>query len=139
MSDRKYRQRGYQDSGSERSERGPRRPRSDRPSGPRTRGLGKPTSTVFRCAVCGEKQLASSGVELDSTCWKCGADLHTCTHCRYFDSSAPRECRQPVKDYVSSKAKRNSCELFEAKEAQEHGQNESPSDAKAAFDALFKI
>jgi len=140
MSDRKYRQRGYQDS--DRPERGPRRPRGDRPSGPRGRGLGKPTSTVFRCAVCGEKQLAGAAVELDSTCWKCGADLHTCTHCRYFDTSAPRECRQPVKEHVTSKAKRNACELFEAKATQEFAEDlggDTPSDAKSAFDALFKL
>ena len=139
MSDRKYRQRGYQDSGGERRERAPRRPRDERPPGPRGRGLGKPASTVFRCAVCGEKQLASAEVERESTCWKCGTDLHTCTHCRHFDTSAPRECRQPVEEHVSAKAKRNACELFAARETQELGRSESPSDAKAAFDALFKI
>ncbi len=138
MSDRKYRQRGYQDSGGERRERGPRPPRGERPPGPRGRGFGKPTATVFRCAVCGEKQLASTEIDLSSTCWKCGTDLHTCTHCRHFDTSAPRECRQPVKEHVSSKAKRNACELFEIRETKEVGQSEAPSDAKAAFDALFK-
>ena len=145
MSERKYRQRGYQDSDRdpERRPPGPKRPRGERPAGPRGRGLGKPTATVFRCAVCGEKQLAATEIDLESRCWKCGADLHTCTHCRHFDTSAPGECRQRAAEYVSSKAKRNRCELFETKASQEFARSEggvdSPSDAKAAFDALFKI
>ena len=138
MSDQKYRQRGYRDD--DREERTQRRP----PRGPRDptlrpggRGLGKPTATVFRCAVCGHRQSADIGP--GSVCAQCGKDLHTCTHCKYFDTSAPNECRQPVKDYVSSKAKRNHCELFEAKASQEFAQESgSPKSARDAFDALFK-
>ncbi len=149
---RKYGQRGYQDDDRDdrASRRGPRQPRERRP-GPRGRGLGKPTATVFRCAVCGEKQLdgttylAPSGgatIGLEATCWKCSTDLHTCTHCRHFDSSARGECRASAPDYVASKAKRNACELFEAKATQEFAENQggdTPSDAKTAFDALFKL
>ncbi len=110
--------------------------------GPRGRGLGKPTVTVFRCAVCGEKQRDDLQIALDSTCWKCNADLHSCTHCRHFDTSAPGECRQSVPEYVASKAKRNTCGTFEPKAAQEVDEAanfDSPSDAKSAFDALFKL
>ena len=145
MSDRKYRQRGYQDSDrgrGERSRSGSPRQRGERRPGPRGRGLGKPTATVFRCAVCGEKQLADAAVERESTCWKCGTDLHTCTHCRYFDTAAPGQCRQAVESYVASKAKRNDCRHFAAKATQEFAENqgvETPSDAKSAFDALFKL
>ncbi len=139
----KYRQRGYQDDdrGDERQRsKGPRRPVDSRekPLGPRGRGLGKPTATVFRCAVCGQDQ--SVGVDFDSTCSKCAADLHTCTHCAYFDTSAPSECRKGVTFYVSNKAKRNECELYAPKAAQELAREpESPRSAKSAFDALFKV
>ncbi len=143
MSDRKYGQRGYQqgdrDRDRERSSPGPRR---EPPMGPRGRGLGKPTLTVFRCAVCGEKQRDDQPINLESTCWKCHADLHTCTHCRHFDSSAPGECRRAAPDYVASKAKQNICGLFEPKAAQEVDETanfDKPSDAKTAFDALFKF
>lgn len=140
MSDRKYRQRGYRDGDRDRGPRGPRGPRPPRPPGPRGRGLGKPTETVFRCAVCGKKQLEGVEVKVDSTCWKCGADLHTCTHCRHFAPGIPKECRQPLADYVPAKAKRNDCGYFEPKLAQEFGgEPDNPTDAKAAFDALFKL
>lgn len=149
MSDQKYRQRGYRDS--DRDE--PREQRSGGPrpgprrEGPRGRGLGKPTATVFRCAVCGHQQ--SPGIAIESVCERCGADLHTCTHCASFDISAPNECRRNaslvplrgnVTQAVTSKAKSNRCELFEAKAAQETArQTDSPTSARDAFDALFKI
>ncbi len=147
MSERKYRQRGYQDSDRERSPSGPRRAPGERPagptgSGPRGRGLGKPTATVFRCAACGQKQLDDVRVEQDTTCRKCGADLHTCTHCRHFDPSAPAECRKPVTRRVAAKARRNDCRLFEVRATREFASPsgaDSPADARAAFDALFKI
>lgn len=138
MSERKYRQRGYMDDdrGSPR-ERRPA-PARERDPGPRGRGLGQPTATAFRCAVCGFAQ--SPAVTAESVCGKCGADLHTCTHCAHFDTSAPNECRRPGVAYVSAKAKRNRCELFEPKAVREFAQEaDSPSSAKAAFDALFKF
>ena len=141
MSDRKYRQSGYQDqAGEERGRReAPRGPADsrDRPPRPRGRGLGKPTTMVFRCAVCGQAE--SSGIALGSICTKCGADLHTCTHCAHFDTSAANECRKVVPVYIASKAKKNDCDLYEPKAAQEFAKDaEPPSAAKSAFDALFK-
>ncbi len=144
MSDRKYGHRGYMDSDrdDDRGRQGPRRPRGERPEGPRGRGLGKPTATVFRCAVCGEKQLAGTQIGLESQCFKCSADLHTCTHCKYFDTMAPGQCRERPPQLVSAKAKRNDCELFLPKATQEFAADagpDTPSDARAAFDALFKL
>src|SRR5436309_1247170 len=96
MSDeRKYRHRGYQDSGSggeERGRSGPQPPR-EKKEGPRGRGLGAPTETVFRCAACGEKRLLEGEIALDTTCRRCGAPLHSCSNCQHFDTSARWECR----------------------------------------------
>lgn len=140
MSDRKYRQRGYRDDdGDER----PKRPQGPRPKkeGPRGRGLGAPTANVTRCAACGGKVEAPGGeVAIDASCPHCSADLHTCTHCRYFDPSARFECRQPIEAPIPKKAKRNECSLFTAKVAQEtDAEKAAPGDPRAAFDALFKI
>lgn len=147
MSDRKYRQSGYQDDDRRpaRSTVGPSGPPRDAPTGPRGRGLGMPTATVFRCAVCGTRQSAGE-IGFEAVCEKCRADLHTCTHCQHFDSGAPNECRQLVAVRIASKAKRNLCELFTAKAAQEFAREtqstpdlSKPGGARAAFDALFKI
>ena len=108
---RKYRQSGYQDSDSEdraRRSQKPSRPDSrDKPLHPRGRGLGTPTATVFRCAVCGNQQ--SADISPGTICRKCNADLHTCTHCLHFDTSAPGECRKKA-PYIASKAKLNDCQ-----------------------------
>lgn len=142
MSDRKYGQPGYQDS----SDSSPRErksgPRPERRPGPSGRGFGKPTATVFRCSVCGDKQ-GVEAVGVNSECGKCKAELHTCTHCMHFDSSLANECRRPGITYISSKAKANSCPEFTPKASKEIAQDRtkepSGSDAKSAFDALFNF
>ena len=144
MSDRKYSQKGYQDRGGSQDGGGGRR-ESRRPQGPRDRGagpprgrgLGKPTASVFRCAVCGQEAVIAD-LTRESTCSKCHAALHTCTHCKHFDTSAPGECRQDEAAYVSSKAKPNTCDFFQPRTTREFAKEaERADDAKAAFDALF--
>ena len=94
MNDRKYRHRGYQESSSE--ERRPRGPRPDvlgRSEGaPRGRGIDTDKAVVFACKACGEKQRDLEDIRVDSTCPKCGADLHSCAQCLSFDTSARFEC-----------------------------------------------
>jgi hypothetical protein len=144
MSERKYRHRGYQDTDRpvERSSeyQGPSLPPRERPEGPRGRGLGAPTDTVFRCKVCGNKVQFTGVMALDMTCEGCGNDLHTCSNCISFDTSRPNECRKPVLQRVVSKTKRNPCELFTPNAVQEFASDmrAATTSPRAAFDALFK-
>src|SRR5262245_41284558 len=121
MSDRKYRQRGYQDDERGRAprpqgpkpppkERAPGRPLQDA-AGPKTPNL-MASHEVFRCARCGNLLSLSVGV-LDS-CSKCGVDLHACIQCVSFDTSARWECTQNQKlpARVAPKDERNSCAFF---------------------------
>lgn len=149
--DRKYRQRGYQDTGGSRpaGSRGPQAPRP-KPEGPRGRGLGAPTETVFRCAACGAKRLVAAeaghpdALAPDATCARCGADLHTCSNCVHFDTGSHWECRRhgELPARIAKKSTRNDCQLFVPKTAQEFGADRdrpaAPNDPRAAFDALFK-
>lgn len=146
MSDRKYRQRGYQDSDREGSSGkrggGPvsRPPRE----GPRGRGLGRPTESVFRCAQCGRRIPLLQQLENNATCPQCDTALHSCTHCQYFDTTAPMECRQPIEKRIARKSDANECELFAPRMKQEFESgsrdrsDDGPDDPRAAFDALFK-
>ena len=145
MSDeRKYRHRGYQDTGDRGARpRGPQAPR-EKKEGPRGRGLGAPSETVFRCNKCGEQRPLLGEIAFDTTCAKCGADLHTCSNCNSFDTSARWECRryEEIPARVMKKSTRNDCPLFTPKVTQEFAQEAekpAPSDARAAFDALFKF
>ena len=136
VSDRKYKQRGYMDDDS-----GGKRPRStgprERSDKPRGRGLGKPTKSVFRCSRCGRQEVVSS-LSPETICSQCGEDLHTCTNCSHFDTSARYECREAIQEAFPKKSKRNDCELFSAKTTQEfESESLSPGDAKSEFDSLF--
>lgn len=142
VSERKYRHRGYQDSG--RTEPKPRppqdRPKPDISQGPRGRGLGAPTQSAFRCRVCGTKQAVVGPVGAEATCSSCGNDLHTCSNCVYFDGARPNECRKPVLVRIVAKTKRNTCELYAPNTIQEFASDAvaKSADPRAAFDALFR-
>src|SRR5471030_3131163 len=162
MSDRKYRQRGYQDEGKPRGPKGPaapRPPKADRAPGRQLQdAAGSKTPNlmaaheVCRCARCG--QLLSLTIAADSRCTKCGADLHSCVQCVSFDTSARWECTQSntLLARVAPKDARNSCDLFSPRTTIERqtgspagsgsGGSGSPgggtSSARKAFDDLFK-
>src|SRR2546430_14205095 len=118
--DRKYRQRGYQDSG-QRAPKGPRprRPPQERApgrvlqdaSGPKTPNLMS-AHEVFRCARCGN--LLAVPVAADAKCSRCGVDIHSCIQCVSFDTSARWECTQSAKlpARVAPKDERNDCVFF---------------------------
>ena len=122
MSDRKYRQRGYQDDDRgnrpARSEGAPRKPPEPRdpriPRDPRVPNMPG-FREVFRCARCGH--LESPSVASLSKCGNCGVDLHACIHCASFDSGARFECRETIPARVSPKDTANSCTLFAAAHA----------------------
>ncbi len=140
--DRKYRHRGYMDS--DRSSSPGRRPSGPRPprgEGPRGRGADIEKAVVFACRACGEKRRDLEGIRSDSTCVRCGAALHACRQCAYFDTSARFECTQPIPARVPDKNTRNACRFYApAKSFDLAGTKalNTPEDARAAFDRLFK-
>jgi hypothetical protein len=148
MSDRKYRQRGYQDDPRERDQKrpgaGPRKenePRAPgRPlqhaSGPKTPNL-MGSHEVFRCARCGNR--LGLPVDADTRCSRCGVALHSCINCASFDTSARWECSQTLAARVAPKDERNECSLFAARTTIERQTGTvGPPSARQAFDDLFK-
>ena len=155
MSDRKYRQRGYQDEPKTRGLKGPAAPRPPQarapgrllqdPAGPKTPNL-MAAREVFRCARCGH--LLGLTVAADSRCSRCGVDLHACVQCVSFDTSARWECTQSaaLPARVAPKDERNACTLFAPRTTVERQTSTPPhrgasgptNSAKQAFDDLFK-
>ena len=146
MSDRKYRQHGYQDDDRGRRER----PAAPRPAEPRDPRLPRDPKTpnmpgfrqVFRCARCGAENAVAIGPE--SVCKSCGVELRACIHCASFDSGATFECREPIPVRVSPKDRKNDCTLFAARVSVERETGSTPAlgggnAAKRAFDDLFKF
>lgn len=147
MSDRKYRHRGYQDDDHERD--GPRPSSQRQPRGlegaPRGRGVGIPAESVFKCARCGT-EIEQPEITEASTCPSCNSALHSCSNCTYFNTGSQFECRKPIPARIESKTKANRCEFYEPKAIRNlrssrtkmEAGTSSPTDARAAFDALFK-
>lgn len=143
MSDRKYRQRGYQDEGPrERRPQEPRKPIEPRdprmPRDPRVPNMPG-FREVFRCTRCGNPEGLEVG--FDTVCSKCGVALHACIQCTSFDAGAPLECMQKIPARVSPKDARNECALFSPriKVERETGSTVAPNSARKAFDDLFKL
>lgn len=144
MTDRKYRQRGYQDEPREpRREQRPQEkkeyaPRGQPPVSPKTFNMPG-FREVVRCARCGHELTVAAAESPEGTCPRCGADLHTCAQCVHFDTSAPFECQKPIPSRVSPKDARNTCVEYEARRTIEREtKSAAPPSARKAFDDLFK-
>jgi predicted RNA-binding Zn-ribbon protein involved in translation (DUF1610 family) len=144
LSDRKYRQRGYQDSGQEnRQKRGasetPARPVKKDTFGPRAIQMPG-TRTVSRCSQCGTL-LESLGKPVGQ-CPKCGFELHSCKQCSYFDTSSRFECTRPIPERIPRKDQRNDCAFYSIRVMVEKETSTPkalrPNDARQAFENLFK-
>lgn len=148
MSERKYRQRGYQDDDRDRQPK-PQAPRPARepgaPAGARRLSQDGPRAInmpgyreVVRCAQCGAVIPAEVGLE--SRCPRCGTDLHTCSQCTSFDPGTRFECMQPIPARISPKNGKNACTFFTARTTVER-ETTAPRehDARKAFDDLFNF
>jgi len=136
MSDRKYRQRGYMEGDRERERQPKPQAKPQEREGPRSPKMMAFQQKV-RCAACGAT--LQSGIAIDARCLKCGADLHSCRQCTFFDPGAHFECRKPITARIANKQARNTCELFEPRTIVERETSSSgPVDARQAFANLFK-
>jgi hypothetical protein len=146
MSERKYRQHGYQDEPRTREPKAPKKAPEQKapgrqlqdPSGPKTPNL-MAAHEVFKCARCGN--LLAVPVDFGARCSRCGTGVHSCINCVSFDTSARFECVQTtLRVRVAPKDEGNLCELFEPRTTIERqtGTPQGPPSAKQAFEDLFK-
>lgn len=154
--DRKYRQRGYmegQTSGGEGYREERPKPAGPRPpidvTGPRLPRLVQ-TVVASRCYNC--SLTLPNGFDFRGVCPKCGASLHCCKQCAHFEPSTRFQCLKPIPARIAVKDAANDCELFSPRVtvardaapvsasaiAQRVLEPQKPSDARAAFDSLFK-
>lgn len=141
MSDRKYRQHGYQDRGESKPERPAAAPRPSRDNTYGPRALNMPGArTVSRCGECGT--ILQMLTEPLGNCPQCAAALHACKQCAHFDPSSRFECRKPVAERVTRKSAANNCTFFELTARIERettsGGSLRADDARKAFENLFK-
>ena len=158
-SDRKYKQHGYLDvdrptNGFGRDDRpkqqGPRPPLDV--TGPRLPRMVQ-TLTASRCYNCATA--LPSDYDFKGNCPKCSVALHCCKQCTHFEPSTRFQCMKPVPERIVYKDRENTCELFRPRvtvardvksgtapvvsaPVPQQATPRSQSDARAAFDSLFK-
>lgn len=157
--DRKYKQQGYMDSRNGSNGHRQDRPKSAGPklsidiTGPRLPRLIQNVAAA-RCFNC--STMLSPDIDWKLNCPKCGVALHCCKQCTNFEPSTRFQCIKPIQVRIPIKDQSNDCELFKPRVtvardvAPSHSSNghagtssnspvpRSPSDARTAFDNLFK-
>src|SRR6266568_294762 len=96
------------------------------------------TRSVSRCAECGS--VLQGLADPSGACPKCGAALHSCKQCTYFDPAERFECREHVPERIARKDAANNCAFYLMKvtvEKETSSAAPTVNDARRAFENLF--
>ena len=89
------------------------------------------------CAGCGADLGRPERVGRRDTCPRCDADLHACRQCRFHDSRAADECREPQAERVVDKTRANFCDYVSVVDTAAGAARDASATARAALDRLF--
>jgi hypothetical protein len=91
------------------------------------------------CHACKKELALGREIGRRDECPYCHADLRCCLNCRFFDRSAPKQCREPIAELVREKDRANYCDPFSFAESEEGAQRrDNPDKTRKALDDLFK-
>ncbi len=98
---------------------------------------------ALSCYRCGQavRLMTREKIQRGDSCSACGADLHACVNCRFFDPGRNNQCSEPQAEWVRDKESSNFCGYFEPRASVNltaRGGKHPGADARAAFDNLFK-
>jgi hypothetical protein len=99
------------------------------------------SDVVFSCHSCGATVPLELGEKVSrrEECPGCGADLHCCRNCRFFDPGRNNECAEPQSERVVDKTQSNFCDYFEVRTKVDlAGRRAGGASSKKQFDDLFK-
>lgn len=90
------------------------------------------------CWKCGAS-LAQLSLPLlrHDACKACGAQLHVCKLCRFYDITVAKQCREPIAEIVIDKERANFCDYFELRLDAYVAPQAAADKARAELDALF--
>ena len=97
----------------------------------------------FNCWKCREKIAYPSGSHVGTldVCPKCGANLHACRNCQFYDPGKHNQCAETQAEWVRDKEAANYCEYFRPNPtllASADRPASEPNDAKKKLDSLFR-
>ena len=73
-------------------------------------------------------------------CPACGADLHVCRMCEFYEPSVAKSCREPIAEEVTDKERANFCDYFRGQPGVDSagGVGEAES-ARSQLEAMFGV
>jgi hypothetical protein len=91
------------------------------------------------CGKCGTKlPIIANQVGRRDVCPSCGAELHACIHCRHYDETVAKECKEPFAEVPGDKESANFCELYQIGDGTDRGGSASKDALFSAAESLFK-
>ena len=91
---------------------------------------------VTVCHACKKVLSIGRSVGRREVCPSCGADMHCCFNCKFYDPAVSKQCRETVAELVTEKAKSNYCDYFVF--ADRSGVNSNAEEARRVLDHLFR-
>lgn len=90
-----------------------------------------------KCCTCKKEIPADLRVGRQAGCPWCGADLHCCLNCAFYEPGAYNDCRENQAERILDKNRSNFCDYFRFRESVTDADQPSVK-AKDRLAALFK-
>ncbi len=90
----------------------------------------------YFCHKCAQELIFEVKMQRTDICPHCGADLHCCKNCEYWDPGAHNECTLTITEYVSDRERANHCTHFKFRAGEM--EIEDKQAAMSKLEALFK-
>lgn len=94
----------------------------------------------LQCWRCGAS-LADEPLPLarEARCRGCGADLHTCRICEFYDTRVANACREPIAEKVADKTRANFCGYLQPKPFAHTAADAAGAAARQDLEGLFGL
>ena len=89
-----------------------------------------------QCYSCKKTIAPALPIGRRDECEHCSADLHSCVHCKFYDTGSYNECKESSASVVREKDRANFCDYFVWQD-KAYSQDQTSSQLAAA-EALFK-
>jgi predicted RNA-binding Zn-ribbon protein involved in translation (DUF1610 family) len=91
------------------------------------------------CGKCGAplEDLVNQPARRD-VCPACGAELHACIHCRHYDETVAKACKEPFAEVPLDKESANFCDLYQVGDGEDRGGAGAREALLSAADSLFR-
>jgi hypothetical protein len=91
------------------------------------------------CGKCGAKlDVMFNQVGRRDVCPICGSELHACLHCRHYDETVAKSCKEPFAEVPEDKEAANFCDFYQIGDGSEHGGASLREAQLDAAEALFR-